>query len=314
MTRGFGRLGWGAWAAWAVTATSGCISVKIDTTDTITTVVSLSDVLTDTLPTTIDLTTGDPTTGDPTTGDPPTTSAPTTVDPSTTTGPPPPPDCGDGVLQPPELCDDGNSSDLDACLSTCVPASCGDGFVQAGVEACDDGINDNSYGGCAPGCAALGPHCGDAILQEDGGELCDDGNAVPGDGCSNCLTDDLPDECANAVALAQPGRNVTGMVDEVECDLDLPEAGQWSRFVGSAGKRMPTTAPPEFACGTHAPGWLNGQEPAEADGVVARQVCFHWEGEPCHFKVSIAVRNCGPFVMYRLPPVPTCALRYCGSD
>lgn len=298
---------------------SGCFAVKIDTTDSFTTVVSLSDVLTDTLPTTFDPTTGDPTTGGPTTEDPttggPTTSpttTPTTIDPTATTDPPP--DCGDGIPQPPEECDDGNASDVDACLSTCVLATCGDGFVHAGVEVCDDGINDNSYDGCAPGCAALGPHCGDGIQQVEAGELCDDGNQVSGDGCSACLTDDLPDDCAQSVPLSQPGRNVLGAIDEVECDLELPVAGQWSRFVGSAGKRMPTAAPPEFACGTHAPGWLNGKEPAEADGVVARQVCFAWEGEPCHFKVPIAVRNCGPFVMYRLPPVPTCALRYCGSN
>ena len=310
MSRGFGR--WSArCGAAALIATSGCFSVKIDTTDSITTVVSLSDVLTDTLPTSVDPTSDPTSTTDPTTTDP-TTTDPTTTDPTTTD--PPPPDCGDGSVEPPEQCDDGNSSDLDACLSTCVLASCGDGFVRAGVEVCDDGVNDNSYNGCAPGCAALGPRCGDGLLQADEGELCDDGNAVPGDGCTGCLTDDLPDECANAVPLSEPGRNVAAMVDEVECDLELPAEGQWSRFVGAAGSRMPTSAPPEFACGTHAPGWLNGQEPAEADGVVAREVCFHWEGETCHFKVAIAVRNCGSFLMYRFPPVPSCALRYCGSD
>jgi hypothetical protein len=117
-----------------------------------------------------------------------------------------------------------------------------------------------------------------------------------------------------AEALASPTRNVSFQTDTVACDLDFPEAGKWVRFVGSAGKKMPTSAPAEFSCGTHAPGWLNGSEPAEADGIVAREVCFNWEGDTCQFKVDIGVKHCGPFLIYNVPPVPTCALRYCGKD
>ena len=47
--------------------------------------------------------------------------------------------CGDGEVDPGEACDDGNQDDNDACLVGCVAASCGDGFVMAGVEECDDG-------------------------------------------------------------------------------------------------------------------------------------------------------------------------------
>ncbi len=49
---------------------------------------------------------------------------------------------------------------------------CGNGAVEAG-EACDDGVNDGSYGGCAPGCAARAPFCGDGAVDEE--EVCDDG-------------------------------------------------------------------------------------------------------------------------------------------
>ncbi len=58
---------------------------------------------------------------------------------------------------------------------------CGDGEID-GHEACDDGINDGAYGGCQPGCGALGPTCGDGNVDE--GEGCDDGNVDDGDGCS----------------------------------------------------------------------------------------------------------------------------------
>jgi len=47
--------------------------------------------------------------------------------------------CGNGRVESGEECDDGNSSDTDACLSTCKWATCGDGHVRAGVEDCDDG-------------------------------------------------------------------------------------------------------------------------------------------------------------------------------
>ena len=54
----------------------------------------------------------------------------TTVCDATCQDVPPPPACGDGILNPGEQCDDGNSSNKDDCLTACVGASCGDGFVH----------------------------------------------------------------------------------------------------------------------------------------------------------------------------------------
>lgn len=59
--------------------------------------------------------------------------------------------CGDGVTQPPEECDDGNTEDTDDCLTTCVDARCGDGHVWEGREECDDG-NVASGDGCDGEC------------------------------------------------------------------------------------------------------------------------------------------------------------------
>jgi cysteine-rich repeat protein len=50
----------------------------------------------------------------------------------------PAPVCGNGVVEPPELCDDGNLVDGDGCDSNCTPTGCGNGIVTAGEE-CDDG-------------------------------------------------------------------------------------------------------------------------------------------------------------------------------
>jgi fibro-slime domain-containing protein len=73
--------------------------------------------------------------------------------------------------------------------SRCEPR-CGDGVV-AGQEECDDGMNTGGYGGCLPGCA-LGPRCGDRVVQRSAGEECDDGNHRDGDTCSADCKDDGP--------------------------------------------------------------------------------------------------------------------------
>lgn len=125
--------------------------------------------------------------------------------------------CGDGRLNSSEECDDGNTAPGDGCTGickvepfyTCPTAGqacvstivCGDGKVT-GDEACDDG-NTTPGDGCTADCkrvepgyscprtggvggacqAAPVPRCGDGRLSY--GEYCDDGNAVPGDGCSD---------------------------------------------------------------------------------------------------------------------------------
>jgi cysteine-rich repeat protein len=61
------------------------------------------------------------------------------------------PACGDGQVGANEACDDGNAIETDSCLSTCLSASCGDGFTQAGVEECDDG-NLVPGDGCSATC------------------------------------------------------------------------------------------------------------------------------------------------------------------
>ncbi len=73
--------------------------------------------------------------------------------------------------------------------SDCV-ATCGDGIV-AGDEVCDDGKKNGKYGFCKKDCSGLGERCGDGKLQEDEGELCDDGTnltsydfAMKGEGCA----------------------------------------------------------------------------------------------------------------------------------
>ncbi len=90
------------------------------------------------------------------------------------------PFCGDGVVDPGEMCDDGDALNVEtgACLPNCVLATCGDGLVQAGAEQCDLGAaNSHEYGGCVPGTCFWGPACGDGEVTP-GHEICDPGAPV----------------------------------------------------------------------------------------------------------------------------------------
>jgi fibro-slime domain-containing protein len=115
---------------------------------------------------------------------------------------PTPTTCGNGTLDPTELCDDGNTNAGDGCStachvehgsqcegepSVCSPTTCGNG-VREGTETCDDG-NNAPFDGCSPDClrepnctdSACVSACGDGLVLD---EACDDGNITDGDGCS----------------------------------------------------------------------------------------------------------------------------------
>jgi cysteine-rich repeat protein len=86
-----------------------------------------------------------------------------------------------------EACDKGvagNDGSYGNCAPNCQLAPhCGDAVVQAdGGEKCDDGANDGGYGECSAGCV-LGPYCGDGNITLPF-EECDDGNNTNHDGCS----------------------------------------------------------------------------------------------------------------------------------
>ena len=86
----------------------------------------------------------------------------------------PGPTCGDGHLDPGELCDLGPLNANDGpCTLACAFAKCGDGFVQPG-EACDHGLMNANDGPCTLACAAA--VCGDGLIHA-GVEECDDGDA-----------------------------------------------------------------------------------------------------------------------------------------
>ncbi len=100
------------------------------------------------------------------------------------------PDCGDGVIQGNEQCDDGNKSNADDCPDdannggSCQHATCGDGFVDGQgpqTEACDGDGNGTpgETAACNSNCTVS--TCGDGIKNVSDNEQCDDGDHCPDD-------------------------------------------------------------------------------------------------------------------------------------
>ena len=120
-------------------------------------------------------------------------------------------------------------------------------------------------------------------------------------------------EYQNYGSLNSTDRKITYPVSSYYCDNGIGPG--WFRFEGSAGTRMPTSCPPTYRCGTHAPGWMNGGHPTVADGQVTRTVCFHYSGDCYRWSTNIKVRNCGSYYVYYLSGTPGgCSLRYCGTN
>jgi cysteine-rich repeat protein len=96
--------------------------------------------------------------------------------------------CGDGNLDEGEVCDDGNDDNTDSCTNSCQTNTCGDGYVEAGVEACDNGDEngvlcsasyDETCTYCSNSCKLVtssGAFCGNGEIESD--EFCDEGDLV----------------------------------------------------------------------------------------------------------------------------------------
>ena len=139
--------------------------------------------------------------------------------------------CGNGVIDAPEECDDGNRIADDVCSNTCtinlpIPfgeggsAACGNG-QREGAEACDDGANNGHLCSAARGqsctyCTATctvatvsgdQSMCGNGAINE--GETCDDGNSNTGEGCSAACAPEDGYTCSGAPSTCTPAQSTT---------------------------------------------------------------------------------------------------------
>jgi cysteine-rich repeat protein len=114
--------------------------------------------------------------------------------------------CGDGIIQEPETCDDDNSVDTDECTNKCQVARCGDGILHEEVEECDDADGDNTDE-CVSTCKLA--VCGDGVVRADV-EACDDANQSDLNACEGCALV-APPNCGNGAL--DPGEECDGEAD-----------------------------------------------------------------------------------------------------
>ena len=105
-------------------------------------------------------------------------------------------------------------------------------------------------------------------------------------------------ECTNHTVLNEASRSrfFTNYIDKTS---DTSLTG-WFTYNGSAGTRMATTCVPAEHCGTLVPGWLAGNHPSVDEGLVVRSVCLSKSQVCCMTSVSVLVRNCSGFFVYKL--------------
>jgi len=113
-----------------------------------------------------------------------TTTDTTTSTTTTTTTTSSPSDCGDGIIDAGEECDDANAVDSDGCSSLCNLAICGDGIINDGVESCDgdapQAMSCADYG-AGDGPLVCTPDCATSLLECSGcGQDCE-----PFSGCTD---------------------------------------------------------------------------------------------------------------------------------
>lgn len=150
------------------------------------------------------------------------------------------PTCGDGLDGPDEVCDDGNEADNDACPANCKAAYCGDGYVWDSEnsdehEECDD-ANALETDACLPTCKAA--TCGDGKVWA-GHEVCDDGfNINDYNGCKPGCASKSDMYCGDhkVQPVYEHCDGATGM-SNVSCDACLYDFSQMTQMscVGTCG-------------------------------------------------------------------------------
>ena len=126
-----------------------------------------------------------------------------------------------------------------------------------------------------------------------------------------CLSLFLVDVCKNYQNLTDAERKYDYETVNSKCDDTL---NGWYRFQGAAGTKMMTTCPPISRCGGDFPAWLSEDHPTVAEGTVTRKVCIHRFTNCCDKWVSIDVKYCGAYYIYKLKSPKRCDTRYCSTD
>ena len=148
----------------------------------------------------------------------------------------PAPVCGDGVVDPGEECDDGNTADGDCCSSTCT--------LEPDGSPCSDGTFCNGPETCTAGSCTAG-----APVE------CDDGDACTTDACDEaakaCRHDPVgcpaPGTCLDAVCDPATGCGSAPSADGAPCD-DGDACTADDACAGGACAGVPVACGPCMVC------------------------------------------------------------------
>ncbi len=199
-------------------------------------------------------------------------------------------ECGNSIVETGEECDDGNDIDDDDCSNQCKknlkdwatpnpgPATaCGDGFLEAG-EICEIGqppAEGNTGWECIKKdgiCVWQTPNavCGNGIKED--GEDCDDGNNVPGDGCSKkCKTE------ADTVCRMKNGSKAKVLL--------VQDGDTFKLMLTNDGKCQATTKSNTIVTvrihGLDCPECLKSQVTSTIDSTYSAQSCDAEKTSPC---------------------------------
>lgn len=125
--------------------------------------------------------------------------------------------CSNAIIEPGEICDDGNLESGDGCSSDCsfiddLPDG-SDCSVNGDLE-CASGVCDMTE---TPATCEAENACGNGTVE--GPELCDDGNVAPGDGCSaDCSTADNLPNGAGCTASQQCASGLCDTIGDNVCE------------------------------------------------------------------------------------------------
>ena len=118
--------------------------------------------------------------------------------------------CGDGIVQIPEQCDDGNLDETDLCRNDCSLPICGDGIISAyeGVQVYDAPIVTNPFGTT--------------------GHVCDDGGTTYNNTADVSTSGYAPEHGICQALGAQRALSVTWGDGPGENDPNMPHAYNWA--------------------------------------------------------------------------------------
>jgi len=120
-------------------------------------------------------------------------------------------------------------------------------------------------------------------------------------------------ECINYTILHEADRSK--FFSKYTANVSDSSLTGWFTFNGLAGKQMSASCVPTNRCGTLVPGWMAGTHPGVVEGVVERSACFSMGQLCCMVSVSMRVKNCSGFYVYKLDTMPpfNLSFRLCGD-